>query len=311
MAILDIPVIIAHFNGGPNYLKFALKSAANFNKKVVLIGDDTNRNFWKNHWDITQVEFNKYQNFQKCYVKMSDYTKEYDTAFWKRMFMLEKWMIDNDAKQIFLLDSDIITFADYSIELDPILSNNYVATLITPKNQDNFLWLSSCHFSYWTLEALEDFTNFCIEAYSNEKIKDKLETKWQWHIDNNQSGGICEMTLLYLWSRENSKVTTLSTVMNDMTLDLNINSSLNYFEDEYQMQFGLKKFIFKNGIPYGYNRGLNKEIKFLCIHCQGEAKGLMKFLYYRQLREFYYIAKLFRETKVKMKQSIKKIISSK
>jgi nucleoside-diphosphate-sugar epimerase len=82
-------------------------------------------------------------------------------------------------------------------------------------------------------------------------------------------------------------------------------------EDEYQRQFGLKKLIFKNGIPYGYNKSLNKEIKFLCIHCQGGAKGVMRFLYYKQLRDFYYIGNLVRVTKGKMKLLIKKIISNK
>ena len=82
-------------------------------------------------------------------------------------------------------------------------------------------------------------------------------------------------------------------------------------EDEYQRQFGLKKLIFTNGIPYGYNKSLNKEIKILCIHCQGGAKGVMRFLYYKQLRDFYYIGNLVRVSKGKMKLLIKKIISNK
>ena len=52
---LEIPVIIAYFGGKPNYLKFALKSAANFNNTVVLIGDDTNKSFWRNHWNTTHI----------------------------------------------------------------------------------------------------------------------------------------------------------------------------------------------------------------------------------------------------------------
>ena len=310
---LEIPVIIAHFGGKPNYLKFALKSAANFNNKVVLIGDDTNKDFWQNHWDTTLVEFDKYENFQKCYVEMSDYWKKYEIPVWKRMFVLGKWMKENDHRRIFLVDSDAMTFANYSEEVYPILPNDCIAVLMTPtpKNQDNFRWASSPHFSYWTLEALEDFTDFCIEAYSNKNIRDKLEAKWQWHIDNHKPGGIIDMTLLYLWSKDNPKVANLTTVINNnMTLDNNINSSTNYLEDEYQMQFGLKKLIFKNGIPYGYNKNLNKEIKFLCIHCQGGAKSVMRFLYHKQLRDFYYIGNLVQATKAKMKLLIKKIISN-
>lgn len=194
---LEIPVIIAHFGGKPNYLKFALKSAANFNNTVVLIGDDTNKDFWQNHWDTTLVEFDKFQDFQKYYVQMSDYSKKYEMAFWKRMFVLEKWMEDNGYKRIFLLDSDSMTFADYSEEVYPILPNDCISALMTRINQeDNFRWASSCHSSYWTLEALEDFTNFCIEAYRNKNIRDKLQAKWQWHINNHKPGGVCEMTLL-------------------------------------------------------------------------------------------------------------------
>ncbi|WP_287699370.1 hypothetical protein [Microcystis sp. M165S2] len=174
-----------------------MKSAANFNNTVVLIGDDTNKDFWQNHWDTTLVEFDKFQDFQKYYVQMSDYSKKYEMAFWKRMFVLEKWMEDNGYKRIFLLDSDSMTFADYSEEVYPILPNDCIAALMTRINQeDNFRWASSCHSSYWTLEALEDFTNFCIEAYRNKNIRDKLQAKWQWHINNHKPGGVCEMTLL-------------------------------------------------------------------------------------------------------------------
>ena len=119
------------------------------------------------------------------------------------------------------------------------------------------------------------------------------------------------MTLLYLWSKDNPKVANLTRAINDMTSDCNINSSTNYLEDEYEMQFGLKKLIFKNGIPYGYNKKLNKEINFLCIHCQGNAKGVMRFLYYKQLRDFYYIGNIVSVTKAKVKLLIKKIIGNK
>jgi hypothetical protein len=132
-----------------------------------------------------------------------------------------------------LLDGDIVTFADYSEQVYSNFSNDYIAALMTTKNQDNSRWVSSPHFSYWTLEALEDFTNFCIEAYSNKNILDKLEEKYQGHIENNKPGGICDMTLLYLWSKDNPKVANPTRVMNNMTLDININSSTNYLEDEY------------------------------------------------------------------------------
>ncbi len=307
----EIPVVIVHFCGQQDYLRFALKSAADFNNIVVLIGDETNKNFWNNHWDTTLIKFDKYQKFQKYYVHKSYISEEYEKFCLKRAFVLEKWMKESGCKQVFLLDSDVITFANYSEEVYPLLPDDCIASLMTSENQDNFRWASSPNFSYWTIKALENYTNFCIEAYSNKKILDQLEAKWQWHLDNNQPGGVCEMTLLYLWSKDNPQVANFTRVINDMTVDYNINDADNYFENEYQMQFGIKKFIFKNGVPYGDNKILKKEIKFLCIHCQGNGKYLMRYIYYKPLRNLYYLRQLLLIINFQTKLLIEKIISNK
>jgi hypothetical protein len=304
----EIPVIFTHFNQQPNYLKFALKSAINLNKTVVLIGDDTNKFFWKNHWNTTQIVSDKYENFQKSYVHMSTNSQQFELFCFKRFFYLEKWMKEKEEKKVFLLDSDVISFANYSDQayINIISENNYIAALMTPKYEGEFRWASSPHFSYWTIEGLEDFTSFCMEAYNN-KIRDKLEQKFKWHIENNKSGGICDMTLLYLWSQNNPKVANFTKVIDDMIVEHCINVSANYLEDEYQMQLGVKKIIFKNGIPYGFNKVLNKEIRFLCIHCQGTAKILMRFFYDENLRPFYLVAKFVEIIKTTTKLFIEKI----
>ena len=300
---LEIPVIFTHFNQQPNYLKFALKSAKNLNETVVLVGDDTNEKFWENHWNTTQIVSDKYEHFQKSYVHMSTNPQQFELFCFKRFFYLEEWMKNKEEKKVFLLDSDVISFANYSDQAytNVIGDNNYIAALMTPKYEREFQWASSPHFSYWTIEGLEDFTSFCMEAYNNKSIRGKLEQKFKWHIENNKSGGICDMTLLYLWSQNNPKVANFSKVINDMTVEHCINVSENYLEDEYQMQLGVKKIIFKKGIPYGFNKNLNKEIRFLGIHCQGTAKILMRFFYYENLRPFYLTGKLVEIIKTKTK----------
>jgi hypothetical protein len=295
--LIDIPVVIAHFGSKPEHLGFALKSAADFNKTVVLIGDNTNQDYWADHWDTSQITFDKFQEFQRHYQKMSDYSTSYEMAFWKRMFVLEDWLKARGYQQLFLLDSDILTFANYAKEAYPRLPPNCQASLMSQKNQEAFSWVASCHFSYWTLEALQEFTTFCIEAYKNETMRDKLAKKYQWHRDNGLTGGVCEMSLLYLWSENNPKVINFTQVIDNCTFDNSITSSMNYLDDEYQMQFGVKDFVFRDGSPYCYNKVLKKNIRFLGIHCQGRAKGLMKFLYSKQLRNFYPLANLFGKLK--------------
>jgi hypothetical protein len=43
-------------------------------------------------WDTTLVEFDKYENFQKCDVHMSTNSQKFEIACFRRFFCLEKWM---------------------------------------------------------------------------------------------------------------------------------------------------------------------------------------------------------------------------
>jgi hypothetical protein len=286
---MGIPLIIAHFGGSPRYLRLSLQSAAQFNCDVVLIGDELNANHWGNHWGSDQAGMGKFREFMHSYVKMSDYPDSYEAAFWKRPFVVEAWMKSEGIKEVFLIDSDVMSFADYSKEIAPLLPGNCQATLMVTSRKQGIgeLW-SSLHFSYWTREALQDFTAFCVNAYKDRSIRMKLEAKYQWHIDNHRPGGVCEMTLLHFWAEQNSTtVLNLAKPINNCVADLAISGSTNYFEDEYEMLGGFKRLVFRDGVPYGFNRILNREIRFWCLHCQGGAKSLMWLLQCPSLRAFF------------------------
>ncbi len=296
----EIPVVIAHFGTKPNYLKLALKSAARFNQKVVLIGDEANKDVWIDHWDTKPSEIGKFQEFLKSYTHMSSFSQEYEISCFKRMFAMEVWMKQNGLKEAFHLDSDIMTFANYSKEILPILPNGCMATLMAvEKEQHDYLWVKSCHFSYWTIEALEDYTNFCIQAYRDSKIRNMLEAKWKWHCDHHKGGGICDMTVLYFWAKGNPHILYMTKVHNGLTADHNFNQSAQYYDHEYQMEFGLKKFVFKEGLPYGYNQLAKQWIRFLCVHCQGAGKCTMPFLSNDYLRSYYVVSRIYHRIKSK------------
>ncbi|MBW4582600.1 MAG: hypothetical protein KME42_23770 [Tildeniella nuda ZEHNDER 1965/U140] len=295
---MKIPVIIAHFDTAPAYLGYSLSSAAGLNSQVILIGDKANQHVWKNHWDASSIEPEKYQNFMRNYVQMSDYSKKYEISFWKRMFLLEEWMKVHGSDKAFLLDSDIITFANYTADVYPLLPQDCIAGLTTPEKQDNFFWAASTHFSYWTLEGIESFTNFCIDTYTNRNnLRSLLEAKHKWHLENCAPGGVSEMTLLYLWSKDNSRIYNFAKTLEGMASDHSISTPTNYHENEYKLRFGVKQFVFKNGIPYGYNNVLNKKIKFVCLHCQGDAKLAMKLLVSKRWRRFYFAGRLIGQTR--------------
>jgi hypothetical protein len=281
---MGIPLVIAHFGGCPQHLKFSLKSAAQFNPNVVLIGDASNGHLWANHWNSDQGGMGKFRRFMNSYVKMSDYPDSYEAAFWKRPFVVEAWMKSEGVKELFLIDSDVLSFADYSKEVAPLLPNNCRATLIQKIGQRS----ASLHFSYWTRGALEDFTDFCFKAYEDRKIRSELEAKYRWHIDNRSPGGVCEMTLLYLWAETNSSaVVNLAKVVNNTVADEAISSPTNYFDDEYEMRGGFKRLVFRKGVPYGFNKILKQEIRFWCLHCQGDSKRLMQSLQWGRMRNYF------------------------
>ena len=59
------------------------------------------------------------------------------------------------------------------------------------------------------------------------------------------------------------------------TFDHNINVSYGY-----EMKNNIKNFKFKEGVPYCYNKTYDLDVKFNCIHFQGQpAKQLMRSFY--------------------------------
>jgi hypothetical protein len=284
-----IPVVIAHFGSAPSYLKHSLESAARFNGEVVLIGNEPNREIWPNHWDRNRLESAKYQAFLDSYTKLSDYPDAYEQAFWERPFMVESWMRAEGVEEVFLLDSDVLTFADYTREVVPVLPGDCQATLMMPAGDQEIahVW-SSLHFSYWKREALDDFNTFMVNAYRDGEMRSVLDAKYRWHLDHHQPGGVCEMTLLYYWARNNQvKVSNLAEVTGGSVADLAITQSNNYFDNEYGMHRGFKRLVFRDGVPFGFNQVLRKEVRFWCLHCQGNAKSAMRFLRRPGLRAFF------------------------
>jgi hypothetical protein len=269
--------VIAFFGRAPAYLNIALRSAADFDNHVVLIGDAANRGSWRDQWDSSGAPLPKLDEFRRGYVKMSDYPEVYEAAFWRRPFAVEAWMRSERIDRAFILDSDVVTFADYSRVVAPALPVSCAAAMMTPGEQGPFDWASSLHFSCWTLEALADFTSFCIRAYRDPEIRRALEAKHRWHLEQRRPGGVCEMTLLYLWRERNAARTwNPAKAWDGMVADLTIAAPDNYLKGEYVMRRGFKKLLFRRGVPYGITTALGARTRFVCVHCQGSAKALMR-----------------------------------
>lgn len=267
-----IPVFFIH-SGNQKYLEIAINSAEKYNKDVYLLGDENNKIFSKKHINIASLDNSKYEEFKSVYKHMSTNDYKFEINCFKRYFLLIEAMKKLGMEKCIMLDSDVITFYNYS-ELD---YSAYKAAVAIPKNQDNFRYTALPHCSYWTISGLIEFTNYCINTYKNNMSV--LEKKYKNHLDNNIKGGICDMSLLYLWAI-NDKDVYNNLIPNDkLVIDANINKNENYYENEYEYSKLLKiKKIYKKNNCYYFKKDNNYK-KIICLHFQGRAKYLMNDIY--------------------------------
>ena len=182
--------------------------------------------------------------------------------------------------ELFLLDGDVLTFANYSAEICPALPAGSIAGLMTLEDQDAFALATSMHVSYWTHRALADFTAFCARAYETPAVRARLEAKYRRRVARHEAGGVCEMTLLHLWrARNRPQVCNLAhvTAGNATTIDLAMSTPDNAYADEYAVRSGVKRIRFVVA-PHGFDRRLQTRVRFLALHCQGHSKPLMSLL---------------------------------
>jgi putative methyltransferase (TIGR04325 family) len=176
-------------------------------------------------------------------------------------------MNKNKIDVCYYSDSDVMIYDDLS-KTYPFYKDFDAAYTMT-EYQENFRWSASACCSFWKRETINKFCDFIIELYSTSKIE-KLKAKWNYHQQNNIAGGICDMTLLYLFTEE-INFYPLSKVMKDFCFDQNMKDDENYFKNEYKFTGNkesgqiLKLVTWKDGKPYGYNNKLDSEIRFIVL----------------------------------------------
>lgn len=278
-----IPVVFIH-RGGQEYLSIALEQAA-IRNGVVLLGD--NDTLWRNYDPIDDLLAGA-RDFDQAYVHMSTNPEPFERFCFHRWFALAEWMRKMRAERVFYCDSDVMLYCDVTEWAESV--GNPDVSLQIPKHQPDYRWGVSAHVSLWTLGALEKFCDFVLMIYQSGLAK--LEEKWRWHEETGRPGGICDMTLLYLWNQCHMSLSARRILNNAMvidgtTFDHNINVAENYELDEYKLVGpGLRKSLLQQmeeadgypaGTVWGWNEKLGESIRFNALHFQGgPTKELMK-----------------------------------
>lgn len=270
----NIPIMI-HHEGNQHYLYDCICQTKKYNQNVILLGDASNKDMpadtWYNAAEFTSKEW---EEFLAVFVNMSTYPDDYAKQIFKRLFMVHEILEKKNIDECILLDSDVLCYCNFS-ELD--VFNGCDVSLSVRKNQEPYIWSVSTGSSYWTVGALSNFCRFCIDFYRNRI--DVLKEKWLYMQKHHFLGGVCEMSLLYLWTLEyTGKILNTTRIFDGVIMDGGIASATNYDYNEFEFNkmLGIKKIRFKKGIPY-LRDSEGRDIETLVLHFGGKVKAYMRF----------------------------------
>lgn len=276
-----IPVVFIH-RSNSYYLKDCLWQAKQYNKRVVLIGDDTNNvynNLGIEHYNMCRY-FKGASNFRNVYHHIHARPFEKQIFNFQRWFILQEFMGAHNITKVMYLDSDVMLYCNISKEAKYF--ENHDIALVIPRGH------AHCGSnSFWTLDALKSFTRFLMQFYSNQ---DNLIPFLEWFHNTSKppTHGVGDMKLLkeYAYWLEKYKaytMTNICSVINNARFDHQLSDDCG---GTFQMkkviisskEYKIKDLVWRQNRPYCYNSEYKRMIRLKSLHCQGNKKKLMSSL---------------------------------
>lgn len=273
-----IPVVITHF-GRPRvsqeFVQIALRQAGKQNSKVILLGDESNKDFPAEHHYLKDYSRGA-EELQLYYIHMSTDDPKMNIFNTQRYLMILEFMEAHGYNEVFTCDSDVMVHCNVEAERKRL--GRFDAAYNIPMTQSSVRVVAMGN-GYWTLEALRAFRLFVREAYTEEKWLSRMRYMWGWHVRTGTRGGVSDMMLLNLFSETDTVVVNLAEVQGGAVFDHAISTGENWLPGEYRtVQYRgwtLKKIEWRAGVPYAYNLLLNRWIRFCTLHYQGGRKEML------------------------------------
>ena len=267
----SIPIVTIHkYNAKPQKTDYAVevvKQSCFLKNKTYSITDYPvnckDELFYNvNIEDLGTTEFHK---FNDCYEHMSTNLFEFEKVSFNRFFLIKRFMEKYEYSSVFHIDSDVLLYT--SVEDCKDFYSSYDFTLT------NSACISNSYLSY---EMVKDFCEKILKVY-------ELKEKYFWYNDVKHiytkmqnlklNGGICDMTFLkHYTTRRECNSTFISGEMTSIITGQTFDHHIKYNNNEYEFENDHKKIKFISGLPYCFNKSLEKNIQFLSLHFQGDAK---------------------------------------
>jgi hypothetical protein len=258
---MNIPIIFVH-KGDNTYLDFSLNQAhyTNPENKIYLIANTiSNKYDFVNYINLCDYH-TQADEFAKVYQHMSSNSHAIELLCFQRWFIINEFCQKNNVNSFLYLDSDVLIYCNVNSKFA-----NYTKYSFTISKEHG---PQCCYFS--DTKNLTVFCNYIMKLYIEPNLKERLDKKYKYHIDNNLTGGVCDMTAFSEYQKDNRNCAKdIATIENDEVFDDNFNVS-----DGFEMNalMKTKKIEIRDDIPYGFLNESKKPIKFNILHFQGPAK---------------------------------------
>jgi|LGOV01.1.fsa_nt_gb hypothetical protein len=266
-------VFVIH-NGNQEYLRHCLRFSRQNGNYTILVGNEKSFQSECDKFFSDDIELPEFERFVSTYVHMSSNSEWFEILCFKRYFLLLAMARKLNLESFWMIDSDVLLLEDLAVFQDYLTNKNYKACLSTMTQTSEYDWSSSPHISFWTRKSLESFVEFTIDTYA--KKMSKLEEKFNYHKANSLAGGICDMTLLFLWASQTDQIYNTSKAHLDghHLYDHNINLIKNVGDDHFQSSRILRMKTIK---PLGGNLVTHELVSKRdyivgSLHFQGRAK---------------------------------------
>jgi hypothetical protein len=257
------------------YLKYAVNQAISVNHggEIVLIGSS-----YMKIKGCTVVDIEKYKSsesatkFLKLYKHMSPNSYEFEAFCFLRWFYLLEYMREYELDCVLYLDSDSLLYSSQEEVMNWAGEQGKCGFLIPDQEYESNYWVGAGNSAYWTMDMLQRFCDFIIRTYEEDKYLNLYLRKWK----SSASGGICDMTALYLfWLENGDEICNLLVPKNNMVFDLTINSAANYSDNEFKKRLGLKQLRNHQKRQFFVLQSSREKIGVHAAHFQGMAKIFM------------------------------------
>ena len=148
--------------------------------------------------------------FGSKYRHRSTNAYEFELISFQRFFIMEQFMKEEGLPSIMYVDSDVTLLADIS---KYTACRDRCDVIVSTPSEYPFN-PTSAHTSFWKLEGLAEFNTFLLNYYSNTERIAELDNIWEKYKvrieEEGMKGGICDMTLLGLFLKQNHDRTNIS-----------------------------------------------------------------------------------------------------